>query len=662
MAVAATAFLFFRGDPGTSAEATGNAFNQRIMGGTLASNLAGEFSFTIALALALFFLGALAWTLDHRRRAWLPAVLLAATVLSHIVVAIFAVAGAVVVVLAQRPIRNLRLAAAIGTVAALLTAVWSVPFGATLAYTTDMGYEEVRAFLDYLFPWYFWYLYPLVVVAVVVAVVRRRRATFQLLALTAVMGVVFRTWDVFDTPAWNLRFLPFWYLGLFLLAAVGAAEVLRGLAAIASHTAEHGWWTAPALEPAVDPGADARGDEDEPSAPPVPGRLVRAVTAAVATVVLAAVVLVQVHQHREFLDFWVRYNYTGYERADYLVAATGKSSDEYRALIETLDDLSPGRALWEPDSNTIGAYGTPLALMLLPYWTDGRISSMEGVYYEAAASTPYLFLTTATLTATGKASNPVRGLPYKTIADFDLGVRYLQLLGVRYYVAQSAEAKQHADANPELTLVAQAPDLDGQAPTGWNVYEVADAPLVEPLASEPVVVEDVSADDWRDDVAVPWFDDRSALDRILVNGGPARWPRSGAARARSRTGQAAPEVRVSDVEETDDSISFRVSRTGVPVLVKTSYFPNWRASGADGPWRATPNFMVVVPTSKEVRLEYATTTAEGLGRAGTVAGVVGVGLLGWWWRPRHRRQPDGRAPDDSEPDDRAEGAGAPAVR
>ena len=91
------------------------------------------------------------------------------------------------------------------------------------------------------------------------------------------------------------------------------------------------------------------------------------------------------------------------------------------------------------------------------------------------------------------------------------------------------------------------------------------------------------------------------------------------------------------MEETEDSISFRVSRTGVPVLVKTSFFPNWEAHGADGPWRATPNFMVVVPTSKEVTLEYGTTNAEMLGRLGTVAGIVGVGALIWWDRRLKKR-------------------------
>jgi hypothetical protein len=99
---------------------------------------------------------------------------------------------------------------------------------------------------------------------------------------------------------------------------------------------------------------------------------------------------------------------------------------------------------------------------------------------------------------------------------------------------------------------------------------------------------------------------------------------------------------VTNIRTTDDSVSFRVSRTGVPVMVKTSDFPNWTVSGAEGPWRATPNFMVVVPTSRDVKLEYSTTLAENLGRAGTAAGLVGVAALAVWptWRKRRNRRSD----------------------
>src|SRR5215207_4319401 len=191
-AVGATVLLFFKGAPGADTEATRVAGNQHIMGGNLASNFAGEFSFTFALALALFFLGALAYSLEHRRRMWLPAVLFAAVVMSHLVVGMFAVAGALVVWLARRPRRDFPTIAAIGGVGALLAAVWTFPLLATLGYTTDMGYEAIDEYVRYMFPWYPAYvlwMVPLIVAAIVGGIVARRRVTIELAALTAVMGL-----------------------------------------------------------------------------------------------------------------------------------------------------------------------------------------------------------------------------------------------------------------------------------------------------------------------------------------------------------------------------------------------------------------------------------------------------------------------------------------
>ena len=104
----------------------------------------------------------------------------------------------------------------------------------------------------------------------------------------------------------------------------------------------------------------------------------------------------RVKQTRDFLPYWAKYNYTGYEggsTADF----TKKSWPEYRAFIDTANALPTG-SHGVGAGDAIGAYGTPLALMLLPYWTDGRIESMEGLYFEASATTPYHFMTIATLT------------------------------------------------------------------------------------------------------------------------------------------------------------------------------------------------------------------------------------------------------------------------
>ena len=655
-AVGATIFLFFKGAPGTGVDAMQIAGNQRIMGGNLASSLAGEYSFSLALALGLFFLGALAYSLDHRRRLWLPAVLLGATIMSHLVVAFFVVVGAAIVWLARQPRRNLGTVGAIAGVGGLLTAVWTFPLLATLGYTTDMGYEPIRAFRAYMFPWYPAYvlwIVPLIVVAVVGGIFYRRRVTLELAALTGVMGLAFWLWEgltgVFNsTPVWNLRLLPFWYLGLILLAMLGLAELARGLGALA-----------------------VRGnasDSEQVSSGPVPTEpterdkaMVRALTIVLVTVLAATIALWRVYETTGLVTFWAEWNYSGYERTG--TGADTKVFPEYQALVHTLDRLPPGRAMWE-GGPSLGVYGTPIALMLLPYWTDGRIASMEGLYFESSATTPYHFMAVATLAGPGNASNPQVGLPYRSLAEFDVGVRYLQKLGVRYYVVHSDEAKQQAAQSGALVEVATSPDTDGQEPLGWTVYEVRDAPLVEPLTVEPVVAPDVSAKDWQDDVAVPWWDaptstpadarDLSLLDRPFVADGPSSWKRAQPGLTRldapkpklpaikAVPKRSLPPVTVTNVRTTDHSVSFRVSRTGVPVMVKTSYFPNWTAHGANGPWRATPNFMVVVPTSKNVSLQYSTTTAENLGRAGTAAGVVGVAALAaWpWWRKRRSGRGD----------------------
>ncbi|MCU1371794.1 MAG: hypothetical protein JWO77_2988, partial [Ilumatobacteraceae bacterium] len=83
-------------------------------------------------------------------------------------------------------------------------------------------------------------------------------------------------------------------------------------------------------------------------------------------------------------------------------------------------------------------------------------------------------------------------------------------------------------------------------------------------------------------------------------------------------------VEVTDIEMGDDTISFEVSKPGVPVLVKTSYFPNWKVSGAEGPYRVTPNLMVVIPTGTEVSMHFGRTPVDWLGIILSVLGLIGV--------------------------------------
>jgi hypothetical protein len=239
----------------------------------------------------------------------------------------------------------------------------------------------------------------------------------------------------------------------------------------------------------------------------------------------------------------------------------------------------------------------------------------------------------------------VRRLDYQN-DDVNLAVRYMQDLGVRYYMAFRPDVVAQADANPDLTPLRQVGP--------WHIYEVADSDEVVPLTTNPVVVEGHDAgllpthigakrDRWLE-LGTSWFQHPEDFAALPVANGPSSWQRITVAddgpktddRTLARvqpvqkiTTNPLPTVTVSNVVQKDDSISFSVDKVGVPVLVKVSYFPNWKASGAQGPWRAAPNFMVVVPTKNRVTLTYTTSNIEYLGYVLTLLGIVLVFVL---WR------------------------------
>src|SRR5690606_12931900 len=132
----------------------------------------------------------------------------------------------------------------------------------------------------------------------------------------------------------------------------------------------------------------------------------------------------------------------------------------------------------------------------LPFWTDGCIASMEGLFFEASGTTPYHFLTTAAMSQ--KSSNPVRELRY-TDNNAELGVHYLQELGVRYVMLRTEPAQRQADERPELTLIRES--------YPWKVYAVAGADVVTPLSVQPVVVNGRSGDQRERnlELGTSWF-------------------------------------------------------------------------------------------------------------------------------------------------------------
>jgi hypothetical protein len=321
---------------------------------------------------------------------------------------------------------------------------------------------------------------------------------------------------------------------------------------------------------------------------------------------------------------WAQWNYSGYQN-------TPGAKELYDGVIPTMQRVGQrdgcGRAMWEYNSN-LNRFGTPESLMLLPYWTNNCIDSIEGVLFESSATTPYHFLNQAELSASPSEAvvAETTGLQYGPL-DVSLGVEHLQLLGIKYFLASSPSVEAQAAADPALTLVATSgpwntPYQGATLQTTWKVYEVHDASIVTPLTKTPDVLTDTGAgqDTWLP-VAQQWYANPTRWSQQLVVGGLASWSKAPTPSA-APAGRPLPAVRVTDVKMGIDSLSFHVNRTGVPVAVGISYFPNWKATGADGPWRAEPNLMVVDPTSHNVTLTYGSTKADHLGLILTIIGIL----------------------------------------
>ncbi len=631
--------------------------NFTIYGGNIASTLAGEFAFSLSLSLSLLAIGLVVRSMDTGGSRASSAVVIALVALCHVIPLFFMVTALIVLVLMQAetprswlmavgvtlaliPVgagegsntvsavaavvsflvvfgsialadtevrRRFVWLAIVGPVAALLSAFWLVPFYLREPYFNDMGWERLVEIQPALLTTPMRVLLPIAAIGAVLAFAIRDRMgmLFTILAVTSASGVA-------NLPAgklWNARLLPFYYLSVYFLSAVAIALVVRFAAVAVSER------------------------YDAPDRRVMLGAPVGALLVAIVAVALPLRILpfggVQddgvyrwlglESNEASFVPSWIAWNYSGYEDK--------RSYREYSEIVTAMDDLGQtngcGRAMWEYDKG-LDRYGTPMALMLLPHWTDGCIGSMEGLYFESSATTPFHFLHQSTLSES--PSRAQRDLPYRGF-DLDTGVAQLQVMGVRYYMAQSDTAIAGAKDHPDLTEV-----LESQP---WVVFEVTGSETVVGLDTEPVVAEGLTEDDAGDlatrfdlgwvSQAVLAYNDPNIYQALPAEDGPAEWQRI--TTLLPSDGRTIEPAVVSNIDQGTNTISFDVDQVGKPVMVKTSYFPNWQADGADGPWRIGPNMMVVVPTSEQVKLSYGYTGPDYLGYLLTLAGLAALVML-----------------------------------
>jgi hypothetical protein len=556
-----------------------------VCGGPIESTMVGEYAYAWGLACSVLALGATARLCQGTGSRWLPPLLIGLAALGHPVTALWAAAGVALILghawlFARRPPVRAILPLVL---ALLLAATWWLPFLADHQYMPEPLEGKFPEYLAFLFPasWPWELVLTLLAGGGAYWAYRSRQPFMAALAsLTVLTVVAFRFLPVSQLPNW--RVIELWYLGRWMLAAVGCAEGARWLAG-----------RLPLLARRLPDGAVQYG---------------------LAGGALLAVALAQgvpwglwpgeqLAMSPVAHERWLGINFPAVLQAQFSGhvfggPAANPGGAQYQAMVSMLESVvrRHGCGRLASDQNYYGGtFEFYDELDSLPLITDGCLTTITGTLLDSGDNTPEIAVTESLVSIYPLESIP--NIPYPQF-NLTLGIPDLRQLGVTYYLTHGGTAAAAARKQPDLELVGSTAQV--------QVWKIAGAAIVTPLRNRPVVATGLSSKN------VSWL--AYSLDYALspdwgsvvqTQSGPASWARVPAGTLPSPVGE--PPVQVSDVSVTDSGISFTVSRTGIPVEVRDSYFPGWQVHGASGPYRAMPDFMVVVPTSTHVTLTYTTT-------------------------------------------------------
>jgi hypothetical protein len=563
-----------------------------IFGANIKSTLAGEFSFSWSFALSILYVG-LVLRNYRNNKAFDPwaGIVLGLTAMSHIITTIMVVVATLPLVLAPvlaafrgKDTFRMSLRRSGGVVWTYvigfgISAFWAIALGVNVfeGMTSDMGWAPVTTIIGSYqnpgspIPGEFVPVLALGIVGIAWTLLRRDRVGIVIWMTIFPLAGYFLFAYVDFTVLYNARLLPYWFFGMYIFA--GIAVALAGAAL-------------------------ARRFSNVPRATVIVG--------AVAVAVMVSGAALSMHD----LPGWVKWNFEGYEGKQSVGDSGETAWDEYENLMQTVDQLPDGRIMWEANSD-MNRYGTPMSLMLFPFWSEGH-PSMEGLFFESSLTTPFHFLNASEVSQ--RPSNPVRGLDYRGM-NFDRAVEHLAVYDVAYYVSFTQEATDAA-LDYGLEVLAE--------PVPWTIFALPDADRVDIATFEPVVW--AGEDDFVD-AALEWYDDVDNLDIWLVEDGPGEWRRVTSVDQRLDSLTPYPVSEAAEITEFEDmGLSFTTGAVGVPHLVKVSYFPNWTVDGGDGVYRAAPSLMVVVPDSETVTMSFTNRWVENVGMVITVITIVGLGV------------------------------------
>ncbi len=557
-------------------------------GGNIPSTLSGEFAYSFSLPLLVLFLGALYLGIKTKRKAWACGLLFALVGFSHGYTMVMAM-GLALFFLAFNSDRSatFRYLVRLYLIGGLLIGFWLVPLLIYLPYTSGWPISWQFTSALELFPIILWPVYGAAVATAAYAM-RRTAAT-----------EVDREW------ARQVHYLSFPVALGVLLYSVAARLHLVDIRFLSMAQ----FFTALVAAAGL-------------------GRLWRVLprrSELLALFALTVLTIWFVVGQQTYSRAWIAGNYRGMERTPLW--------PQYRVLNAILRGGPQDPRVMYEHSIKHEAAGTIRAFEALPLFS-GR-STLEGVYHQSSLSAPFIFYVQSELSMT-----PSCPFPQYKCSPFapNRAVAHLVLFNVKEFIAISQEVKTALADQPafQQKLVIEP----------YALYDVlpGDGHYVIPLPFQPAVANDA---DWKR-LAYAWFQRPSWLEVPLIFlAGRQRTP-AGALPFHGLEGDPAKipftgECRVVETIQ-ENEIWFETTCPGRPHLVKVSYHPKWRIDGADTIYLASPAFMLVYPTTRQVRLVFGNRWPDYVGwvvTAASLAWLIADGLA-FPLRKRYSQSPQGK--------------------
>ena len=282
----------------------------------------------------------------------------------------------------------------------------------------------------------------------------------------------------------------------------------------------------------------------------------------------------------------------------------------YYDVIETLIlplDKTPGRLANDlhPDNTILGSsrvFETIPALIDKPILEGGIVNSAIGSYYSYYVQS--------------ETSDNCAGFPplvKPTIFNIDNATKHLELFNVKHFIARSPRTVNALDNHVNWTAIT---DKDG-----WHLYELTshDGSYIFTPKYQPIFVK---TSNWKEN-SLDWLYQIKALEQ------PFAFVKDNAHNAISEdqfydllqqinddeasyyeSQELLPTATIEIIEQTSSKLVFKTNQTGLPHIIKISYFPNWKVKGANSVYMVSPDFMLIYPEQETVTLYYGKTPID----------------------------------------------------